>query len=315
MLDRLLERILKAFADTDEFIKGESPTFFLVYAHDNPVAGMAHATLARGLIRWLKMLRSKLLSDRSTSLEPLYIREDINYNRDILSNQFCLLPKDSRFEDVHHIGRVDKVILCWSEVLQSYHEDRNMKAYIDAIKSIYSSYSKVSEKSEEMKLAIENIVRKYLSQPGFHHVLTEMAFLEIRCCQEEKQHGIIPVVFDRGRIPQFLDAGVPLEFRAQRFSKSMIHDCQVLHRLFFNLLRQLYEYKSEVIEELEQCYEKCVDRLSECINRVAGSSLPLPEILEQWISVEFGQAIERLSRRRTATYRTGSSLKVLCGVI
>lgn len=310
MLDILLERLLVAFADTDEFIKEEAPTFFLVYAHDNPDAGTAHGTLVRGLICWFQVLRSKVLSDRSISREPWTTREDINSGRDILSNQFCLLPKDSESENVRKIGRVDKVILCCSDVLQKYHEDRNMKAYIEALKNTYSSSNKALKNFEEIKLGIENIVREYLSQPGFHHVLTELAFLEIRCSQDRKQHGVIPVVLDQGRIPQFLDAGIPLEFRPQKFSGSMIHDCQILHRLFFNLLRQLYESKSEVIRELEQCYKKCVDRLSECVNHVSGSRLPSTEIFEHRISLELGKVLDRLNRYRTGIYRTGLLLKV-----
>lgn len=301
MLTTLFERILETFADTDEFIKEESPTFFLVYAHENASAGKANAALARNLIRWLTVLRSKVLSDRSTSLGPWWTRGDGNFHRDILWNQFCLLPESGKAGSVHNISSVDKVILCCSEVLQSYHEDSRMKEYTEAIKNFYRDPNRDITNTDEVKKGIEGIVKEYCGKEGFHHVLTELAFLEIRCIQQEKQHGIVPVVLDDDSItiPGFLDIGVPLRLKPQKPSQSMIHECEVLHRLLFNLLGQLYQNRTVSIEEFKECYRKLVEKLS------LQSSVPSLEEFEISISAEIKLAVDRLIRRGLATHRTG----------
>jgi hypothetical protein len=176
-----------------------------------------------------------------------------------------------------------------------------MKRYTERIKDFYFDARCDLKNTDEVKKGIEGIVKEYCDKEGegFHHVLTELAFLEIRTIQEEKQHGIIPVVLneDSIEIPSFLDIGVPLRLKPQKPSKSMIHECQVLHRLLFNLLRQLYEDKHASINEFEDCYKKCAHSLE--------SNLPSPEKFERLISTEIKLTLDRLLRRRLATFRTG----------
>jgi hypothetical protein len=291
--------VLKAFADTDSFSGENSPTFFVVYAHDAPNVGKADAARVQKLIDLLKILRTKVISDRSLFPGPWHTREN-GVVCDVLSNQFCLLTKGSNAGSVDNARRVDKVILCCSEVLQSYHEDSHMKAYTEAIKDFYFD-TRDSKNTDEVKKGLETIVKAYCDKEGFHHVLTELAFLEIRCIEEERCHGIIPVVLNGDGIEPFpfFNHGVPLWLKVQGHSKSIIHESQVLHRLLFKLLRQLFEEQHESIDQFEFCYKNCAEMLSPT------SSLPSLENFEHLVSTEINSTLKRLIYRYAATLRTG----------
>ena len=299
VLAELLKRLLKAFAEVDLFNKPESPTFFLVYAHNNPEAGTANAARVRDLISWLRILRSRVISDRSLSLEPWATREDSDFFRDILSNQFCLLPKRGKATSVSNVSNVDKVILCCSDVLQSYSEDVRMKAYTSAIREFYFRPETDPENTDEVKKGLEKIVQSYCDKEGFHHVITELAFLEIRCLRSERHHGIIPIMLNGDNIKYLPlhSIGVPLWLKPQAHSKSIIHECQVLHRLLFNLLRQLYKDRHTSIYEFEDCYKSCAERLS------PGSILPSQEDFGHLIAREIASTMGRLASNHSATVR------------
>ena len=298
-LTTLLKKLLECFADTDEFSEARAPTFFVVYAHENTSTGKADAALVRDLIKWLSILRSKIVSDRTLPTN-WYTHEDGNVGRDILSNQFCLLPKNRNSGRFYNNSSVDKVVLCYSEVLQSYYKDDRSKKYIESIKDFYFHTERDLEDTEEVKKGIERIVKEHCSKEGFHHVITEMAFLEIRAMQEQKRHGIIPIILheDGIEIPSFLDIGVPLRVKPQKLSESMIHECQVQHRLLFKLLRQLCGDKYASINAFEDCYKKCTQGL------VLGSSLLSETEFECRVTIEAKLAVDRLTRDSLATYRT-----------
>ena len=301
VLANLFKRLLEAFAELDLFNKPKSPTFFLVYAHEtHHKAGKANAALARDLIHWLRVLRSRVISDRSLSVEPWATREDSDSFRDILSNQFCLLPKRGKATSVSHVSNVDKVILCCSEVLQSYSEDSRMKPYTKAINEFYFRPETDPENTDEVKKGLEEIVKLYCDEEGFHHVLTEMAFLKIRCTQEKRHHGIIPVLLNGDNIKYLPlhNIGVPLWLKPQAQSKSIIHESQVLHRLLFNLLRQLYEDKHTSISAFEECYKTCAEKIS------PGSVLPSQKNFDDSIAAEIASTMGRLVSNHTATLRT-----------
>jgi hypothetical protein len=299
VLDQIFRRVLETFADIDLADNAKSPTIFLVYAHDNRSVGNADAELARDLIYWLGVIRSKVISDRSPSLEPWVTREDSDSFRDILSNQFCLLPKRDNIRRVYDFSNVDKVILCCSEVLQNYYEDSRMKAYTTTIREFYLRSKTDLKSTDEIKKGIEGIVKLYYDKEGFHHVLTELAFLEIRYIEEERHHGIIPVLLNGGSIKYlpFQNSGIPLWLKPQGQSKSMIHERQVLHRLLFNLLLQIYEGHHASIKKFEECYKNCAKRLA------PGSILPLQEEFDLLISTEIALTSGQLASSHVATLR------------
>lgn len=261
--------------------------------------GKADAALARQLIDWLKVLRAKVFSDRSTRSELWSTRED-GVTRDILFNQFCLLPKEGNIDSVDNSNRVEKVILCCSEVLQRYREDGRMKAYTEDIKKFYRE-NREWKNTKELEKGIERIVETYCDKGGFHHVLTEVAFLEIRSIQEERDHGIIPIKLNGASIKYlpFFSSGNTHWLAPQKHSRSVFHECQVLHRLFFKLLRRLYEDHHAAIDELEDCYERCVKRLSPEV------SLPSQKDLDDLLSKETLTAVNRINRNLAARTRTG----------
>ncbi|CZR68408.1 related to ankyrin [Phialocephala subalpina] len=236
-LATLFESILREFADTDLFSKEISPTCFLVYAHDAPNVGNADAARAQQLIDWLKTLRSIVFADRSQFL-PWYDRENGAAGRDILSNQFCILPKSGNAGSVYNISSVDKVILCCSEVLQSYYGDSRVKKYTQDIRDFYFDRERNLQNTNEVKEGIKRIVKAYSDREGFHYVLTELAFLEIRSIQEQHNHGIIPVVLNGEGIESlpFFKNEVALWLKPKLHSKSTIHEFQIRHKFFFKLL-------------------------------------------------------------------------------
>jgi hypothetical protein len=176
-----------------------------------------------------------------------------------------------------------------------------MKTYTAAIKEFYFHPERDLNNPDEVKKGIERIVKTYCDKEGFHHVLTELAFLEIRSEKEKRYHGIIPVMLNGDGIKSlpFFDSGVHLWLKPQGHSKSMIHECQALHRLLFNLLRQLYEDQHASIDEFEICYKNCVETLS------YASSLPSQKNFEDLVSTEIKLTLDRQIRSLRATLRAG----------
>ena len=301
VLSIVFETVLERFGATDLFRKPETPTFFIVYAHDNPSIGTADAAVVKQLITGLKALTTKVISDRSLVPEAWYTREEGDAVRDVLSNQFCLLPKDGKLRDEGIISSVDKVILCCSEVLGNYYKDGLMKTFIRAIKEFYFHPETDRKNPKQIQNGIEEIVKKYYERDGFHHVVTELAFLEIRSIQQKRDHGIIPVVLNGDGIKSipFLDDGVPLWLKPQQPSESVVHECQNQHRLIFKLLRQMYTNQHASIDEFEMCYKRCAEMI------FTGSVLPTQPKLENFLSTELKITVDQLIEHRTAALRTG----------
>lgn len=293
----IFDGILRSFADTDYFSGPTCPSFFVVYAHDAPAVGKADAKVVRQLLDWLKILRTKSLSDRSPSV-LWYTREDSNVSSDILSNQLCLLPRSGQVRYDYNISSVDKVILCCSEVLQKYYEDPRMKKYTQALKNTYPE-TKVSDIGK-IKGEIQEIVNAYEKEDGFHHVLTELAFLEIRHRLEGKGHGIIPILLNGDGIKYlpFFQNGVPLWLNRQQNSTSIIHESQGLHRLFFNLLRQIYDGLDADIMLFEDCYRECVRELTE-------SKTSSNQEIQDMVSRRVRSALQKLNQHMLAVNRGG----------
>lgn len=140
-----------------------------------------------------------LYSDQ-TPIGQAYSSSDENLKKDgkledILTNQLCLLPHQLRAD----VKPVDKVIVCCSDVLGSYLKGQSYKAFCDGLKIAYEKDREAYRQDINQKgtTALREVVKKFSEEEKymaeFHHVLTEMAFLEIRAKYREGQHGIIPV--------------------------------------------------------------------------------------------------------------------------
>ncbi|OBT67656.1 hypothetical protein VE03_03418 [Pseudogymnoascus sp. 23342-1-I1] len=260
-LSELFDIVLDVLTDTDKFGRPTSPSIFIVYAHDNDGKGSAGAQCVRYLIRWLLAIRSRTLSDKS----PLRSSREgeTAAARNILSNQFCLLPRDTRIGDAEDgITSVDKVILCGSEVLRHYCEHPFTSSYIDAIVACYDEAERRNMQPEDAQSGIRRIVEEKCHSDGFHHVLTELAFLKLRrSARLGDNDGVIPIALsgDGMKYLPFLD-------NCDLFLKLDPSQCLAhQHKLFFNLLRQLYadSHTHTVIDAFQECYKVASERLRE----------------------------------------------------
>ncbi len=190
---RLVNHLFEKMISTLGALKlSDTPSLFLVYAHDNASQGQAEASTSRYLIDKLSQIRVlNLYSDQtpigqSSSLEG---RNHPGKMENILTSQLCLLPTQLQ----NGVQPVDKVVVCCSEVLGNYLQEwPHFRDFQQALQKAY-----YQDRKQRSTQAIREVVRKFSEEApyreGFHHVLTEMAFLQIRAKELEDEHGIIPV--------------------------------------------------------------------------------------------------------------------------
>ncbi|KAK7946072.1 uncharacterized protein PG986_010393 [Apiospora aurea] len=127
VMEVLMNEICSALSRKEIYFEGpQAPSFFMIYAHDNPNYSRADDRIVKRFISYLRTIGSKAQSDRN----PV-IRQSPNSSsaasHDILANQFCLLPR--KFAE----NSVDKVLLCYSEVLHAYCRDPKGKEYVERV--------------------------------------------------------------------------------------------------------------------------------------------------------------------------------------
>ncbi len=247
------------------------PSFFLVYAHDNPDYGQAEASTSKYLIEKLSQIRVNLYSDQtpmgqtySSSTEEL--KEDGKLE-DILTNQLCLLPTRLR----NDVKPVNKVVVCCSEVLGRYLE---WSHYDDFYQELREAYLKDCE--QQGSLAIREVVKKFSQEKkykaGFHHVLTEIAFLQIRAEHWQDQHGIIPVSLTPNSYEHCLAHFIPATTvrmedmpRLDAQTKAgEVYPNQSRHLVLFKLIERVLVYSDEArmfLNRFWQGYSTCIARL------------------------------------------------------
>ena len=296
-------------AELDPFINEKAPTLFLIYAHNNPPIGTAHAELSQQLITWLKIIRSRLRSDRS----PLGLGVDYSPDEDdelaahnILSNQFCLLPRSSNDKSV------DKVILCCSEVLGSYFEAGLVEHFLQDVRDAYFRAPKNARNPTELRLEIQKVVNAYAPKNQFHHVLTELAFLDIRN-EDQRDNYVIPIIFNDSperfvSLPGFensTDLWIGLKERPAAVTEPYL----ALHKPFFRLLGKLYAKDLDVVDGFEECYKDCVKWLKELQAPVS------QEFFEAHVEKQIFNVIRHLRVDATAFYRARRSHGQLISVL
>lgn len=256
----LFSRILTTLAQSDILGRSTSPTVFVVYAHNNNVAGNAQAQFVQQVIKWLKALRAQILSDKSP-FSPWSDRSGGSAAaHNILSNQFCILPSQANRSQDSEILSVDKVLLFNSEVLKEYFDQPSTQSYFNEIEEAWLQCQSPRVEAEELQMKIRAVVNNWNNKPEFHHVLTELAMLKIRRSSLKVQnHGIIPIALDG------VDVGyIAFLERCDLFLKlkstTLIAD---LHALFFNILRQLYPQEIFVIDAFHTCYEQVSKLITE----------------------------------------------------
>ncbi|RYP27937.1 hypothetical protein DL767_007464 [Monosporascus sp. MG133] len=273
-IEALFNKILERLEATDFFGRSTSPSTFIVYAHDNHDEGIAaNAWCVHNLIKWLKAIRSRVLSDKS----PLPLQSTREGGaaaaQNILSNQFCLLPASMRSDSAGTINSVDKVIVCGSRLLERYYEDEFTSSYIGAVEEVYVEVQ--HQTRDVLQSRIRHLVETKCDSKGFHHVLTELAFLKLRRSYDHDGHGIIPISLNGGDMKY-----LPFLQNSDLRLKSSANTAD-LRRLFFKLLQQIYTEEHALIGQFKECYENAHKRLQ----NAAGIAPPdFQVIIDQEIS-------------------------------
>ncbi|RDW85935.1 hypothetical protein BP5796_04260 [Coleophoma crateriformis] len=230
----------------------ESSRTFLVYAHENEHSEKkASQKIAQKLINWLNCIGTNLQSDQlpKGSDKGTFFCHSVHDEavHDILHNQMCLLPRRI------HSESVDKVILCGSELLAEYMESDFYQTYR---KAIHYTFNDVEKTGNEIKESWRQIVENSLDKPGFHHVLTEVALLELPEKKPETSAKIIPVELN-GECNKILPANLfpPTNVRIKSTKAYTEVD---LHKKLFTLLPRIFERKDSAIKKVEMAYHMCM---------------------------------------------------------
>ncbi len=286
LVDRLFEKALSTLASWEVPNKH---SLFLVYAHNNPACGEAKADISKYLIEKLSTIRALLYSDQ-TPMGPTYSNsvEEAKDGKleDILTSQLCLLPVKLR----DGVEPVDKVVVCCSEVLGNY---LTWPHYQDFYQALLAAYRKDLE--QRSTTAIREVVKQFSQEAayksGFHHILTEIAFLQIRAEHRKDQHGIIPVSLTHNSYESCLADFIPattvrmedvLRFEAQAQTGRVVYANQSRHWVLFKLIERVLVVDSDeartFLNKFWHGYEDLIARLNEA--PLALSALEFDKLVE-----------------------------------
>ncbi len=249
------------------------PSLFLIYAHDNPSYGKAEVAISRYLIDKLSQIQVNLYSDQTPMGQPS-LRAAEGWQEggkleDILTSQLCLLPIQLR-DDVEPVS---KVVVCCSEVLEKYLNWPHYGAFYQELQKAYCT-DKAQGDTETIRKVVRKFSQEEVYKAGFHHVLTEMAFLQIRAEHLKDQHGIIPVSLTRNSSKQclkdiILSTTVRIEdisrFAEQTNAGREVYPNQSRHLVLFKLIERLLVGSDEAkifLDKFWQGYSNCIARLN-----------------------------------------------------
>ncbi len=277
-VDHLFEKALSTFERLDVLNK---VSLFLVYAHDNPACGQAKASIAKYLIKKLSEIRVNLYSDQTPMGQPATSSEEsgsVQQLEDILTSQFCLLPTQL----IEGVAPVGKVVVCCSEVLGNYLKWPDYKKFYQALREAYFKDQETYriDSAQANASAIREVVRQFSQEPeykaGFHHVLTEIAFLQIREERLKDRHGIISVPLTPQShvscLAHFIaETAVRIgdipRFEAQAQAGREVYPNQSLHLVLFKLIERLLGESSETKLFLNKFWEGYDDLISRLKNK------------------------------------------------
>lgn len=198
------------------------------------------------MISWLKEINAQILSDQTPM--PLHHPriEGTGAVHNILQNQICLLPVNNKDNKTPTVTKVDKVIVCGSEVLERYCGMPSARAYIEDIFQICVDGAQQSRINARIEAECGN--------HDFHHIFTELAFLKFRESRGAEKNSMVPIMLSQVAdeapmryLPIFDGADVKLKLKSPAASD--------LHKLFFKLLEQLFPDDGDFISPFQQCYK------------------------------------------------------------
>ncbi len=270
----------KALLTLNSLEVSNKPSLFLVYAHDNPTYGKAEAKTSKYLIEKLFEIRGvNLFSDQMpTGQRYSSSSEDQKKDgklEDILTNQLCLLP----YQLIEGVKPVNKVVVCCSEVLGKYLKDwPDYNTFYEALRNAYSEDREAYLKDDEQKgiSAIREVVRKFSQEEeykaGFHHVLTEIAFLQIRKEHLKDGHGIIPVSLTQNSYEPCLAHFIPattvrmedIPRLEEQVKAGEVYPNQSRHGVLFKVIERLLVGSEEAqifLDKFWKGYSNCISSL------------------------------------------------------
>ncbi len=270
-VEYLFEKALSTLGSLD---LPNKPSLFLVYAHNNAnlAYGKANANTSKYLIEKLSQIRVNVYSDQTPMGQPTSRAAESQKKdgklEDILTSQLCLLP--TRLRD--DVEPVDKVVVCCSEVLGKYLKWPHYGTFYQKLQEAYCK-----DCEQKGTSTIREVVKAFSQgkeyKEGFHHVLTEMAFLQIRAEQLRDQHGIIPVSLTPKSAKQCLEHFIPQttvrmedipRFEAQVQAGGEVYPNQSRHLVLFKLIERLLVSSDEAqtfLNKFWQGYDRCISRL------------------------------------------------------
>ncbi|KAI1159422.1 hypothetical protein F5B18DRAFT_587349 [Nemania serpens] len=272
LTDTQFIQLLGNFAGLDLFSSHDTPVIFVVYAHSS-THGEARADVVRLFINGLKAIRARAVSDK----RPLLVWSESSDHTpagNILDNQLRLLPNYGS----HEVGNV---ILCGSEVLQRYRGDSLTNDYVKKIQDLHRERLD----REQFQRRMQSLLRDYSQKPEFHHVLTELAFLQIRKDKDPSNHGIIPVALSGDDVRRYLS------FLEE--SDVFIHDDEP-RKLFFKLLKRIFARRQDAIDEIETCYTTLADE---------------KEVSNDDINISTSNTIRKIIKNESAQFRDQDRLR------
>ncbi|KAK7728876.1 hypothetical protein SLS63_006484 [Diaporthe eres] len=258
--EKLFDKILDQLAASSLFSNSTlAPSIFIVYAHDNENEGIAFDGCVRKTISWLQKIHARILSDQSPLPLLLPRIEGTDAIRNIVANQMCLLPGTAGSNETPIRTSVDKVIVCGSEVLERYCNKLSAELYIQDIVRICSDGAE--QPGRALESSVLERVEEECGQSDFHHILTELAFLEVRKSAVPEAHGMVPIALNQldanaapmQYLPTFRSTDVKLKLKSPTTSS--------LHKLFFKLLIQLFPEDADFIEPFRECYASVSETL------------------------------------------------------
>ncbi len=278
LVDYLFEKALSTLGSLEVANK---PSLFLVYAHDNPVHGQAEASTSKYLIEKLSNIRGVNLYSDQTPMGQTYSSsaeesKEEGKLEDILTNQLYLLPARLR----NDVKPVNKVVVCCSEVLGRYLEWSHYEDFYQELRAAY-----LKDCKQQGSSAIREVVKKFSQEKeykaGFHHVLTEIAFLRIRAEHWQDQHGIIPVSLTPNSYESCLAHFIPATTvrmedmpRLDAQTKAgEVYPNQSRHVVLFKLIERVLVSSDEAqtfLNKFWQGYSECIVRLKDQSSTLGG---------------------------------------------
>lgn len=278
VFSRILDELAKLSPFSNSIL---APKVFIVYAHDNENEGEAYEQHVKAMISWLRRVHAQILSDQFAVFDFDHTPDRQGAIRSIVANQLCILPPYTG--PAEKATSVDKVIVCGSDVLENYYNKPWVLPYVKKIVGIVNA--KATQSTDSLQLEIEDCVHTESVKHDFHHVITELAFLQVRKThsdQRRQPHGMVPVSLTQGGdeapmqfLPLFTNSDLKLTLKSTEESS--------LHKLFFKLLEQLFPDDIDIIGLFKKCYNSIVETL-ELNSKMSESKDELQNMITQHIS-------------------------------